>query len=818
VFIVSVVVSVSLLVAVNSFTNAADALTEFSVDGLLAPTPEDAARVDFAFIRLEESAIKLDRWMSPVRVASTLFGWTPVIGEQLRGTVLLGDIALSTSTAVAEFRSAGTPLGEQLYRIRTKDGAGGVIDFLDSGIEIDRSAADRASSATRAAAESIQELGELSLFGPLDSAKIKAESEVRQAESLAAMIVALDELLGRTTNLVDDLGQLSDGIPISSIGRSEVKSLIPIVERIAGNSREIEQNVFEINSALDQIGTSAQLGEILQDVDEGVSAVRSISAGLVILLNFADEVTEALASADGPILQEHGASETLLKLLESNQADIELASSRMTSGISAISAGNLSAWTTTLFGKDLEILEGLDDLEIVAQVMSTVPTVFSYLLGIDEPKSILLLGQSSDELRASGGFTSSIWIIETANGGIVRNELIEAGKFDNLDSLSKRPPVPEPLARYMDAGAWYIRDIGWSPHFPAVAEMAVEIFENDGRKKPNVVIAINQWAYVKLAEVLEGLETAEGTLQSDDVLATIEARTDSSGTGALDSLWDVALKSISGDVVSDKPFELMMLLRDIVEAKDVMIWADDPSVQASLLDNEWGGALSSGLTSLMIIVDSNVGWNKTDRNIDRSVEFDVDLQDPAAATAKYTVSYENRSTGSNDCSYQSRPTPEQANYENLKNSCYWNYFRVYFPFGASEIDWDDLYLPPGTIPERGGVMQVGAVTTELEFDENGLFLGGLIAIPPGESSEFVASYTLAKNAVQVSGNQLSYSVDLWSQPGSLGRDTKMRIILPNGYVATSIPEGATYDQAAGLISYSTALTSDERLDFVASKP
>jgi hypothetical protein len=813
-----VIIAVSVAVAANSFVNAANALSDIPADELVAPSAEQQSEVDSAFLRLNKASIKLDRWMSPVRVLSRLAGWIPVVGDHVEAGVLLGDIAVSMELTVSEFRVAGSGLAPLLADFRSpskNDSSRSILDKLEQGVELDGSAVIRASDAAEVAIDAVNRLDELSLIGPMQAAADKASVNVDRADSLVTAVIAFEELLESTSLLIEDLKWLSDHMPTETTGFDEISNVVPVVTRTAAAAHAAEQNITVIGSEFGKIGANRQIEELLEEINDGIRAVALITDGLATLLGLVDAVSNALASADGPIVQKNGALPELIDLLNSNQIELSDAVAKLSDGVTAFESPNLSSWKTALFGDRAGQLEKVEELQVAAETLVSIPKVFSYLLGLDEPRTILLLGQSADELRGAGGFTSSVWIVQTSGGGIERTSLVQAGKFDNPDLLGNRPPTPDDLSKYMDAGAWYLRDVGWSPNFPDVARAAVGMFESDNRPKPAAVISINQWAYVKLANALGGLRSSDGVVRSEDVMAIIEEDTDLEGTGSLISLWDLAIGALTAESVGDRPLEFMLLWRDLINTKDLMIWAADEGVQSQLHRNGWVGELSLDSGSKIAVVDSNVGWNKTDRNVVRSVNYEIDLRELSAITASYELSYENNAEIGNDCSFHGRPVGAESSYENLKNSCYWNFFRLYLPIGAAAISWDKLPLPEVSVPAKSGTILAGFDTVELGFDTSGNYLGGLLATEPGTTGKFGVQLQLPSSVVELDNDNLSHTVDLWAQSGSQGRMIDMVIKLPAGYEPTAMPEGATYAKSTNIISYATRLTSDEQLTFTA---
>ena len=95
-------------------------------------------------------------------------------------------------------------------------------------------------------------------------------------------------------------------------------------------------------------------------------------------------------------------------------------------------------------------------------------------------------------------------------------------------------------------------------------------------------------------------------------------------------------------------------------------------------ENRWDGRVSAAPGDYLYTVDSNVGWSKSDRNVERKVRYVVDLRRETGPRINLTLMYNNHSgPGSPGCEPQW--LNRGSSYGQLKNACYWDYFRVYVP-------------------------------------------------------------------------------------------------------------------------------------------
>ena len=110
----------------------------------------------------------------------------------------------------------------------------------------------------------------------------------------------------------------------------------------------------------------------------------------------------------------------------------------------------------------------------------------------------------------------------------------------------------------------------------------------------------------------------------------------------------------------------------------------DSDLQAIVARAGWDGAAQRDPGDRIDPIDSNIGWSKVDRNIKRSLKYEVVLNRSGVSTGTVTLGYENLSDDSaSGC--DSQRMDRGRSYVQLKNACYWNLNRVYTADGASLI-------------------------------------------------------------------------------------------------------------------------------------
>ena len=98
-----------------------------------------------------------------------------------------------------------------------------------------------------------------------------------------------------------------------------------------------------------------------------------------------------------------------------------------------------------------KLIRNLQDFEKGLKFLVDVAPVTSELIGESGAKKYLVLGHSADELRATGGFVSSIWLVELEQGKLKDIKYQDAVSVDDWERLDMYPAAPFGLEEHMNA-------------------------------------------------------------------------------------------------------------------------------------------------------------------------------------------------------------------------------------------------------------------------------------------------------------------------------------------------------------------------------
>jgi hypothetical protein len=446
------------------------------------------------------------------------------------------------------------------------------------------------------------------------------------------------------------------------------------------------------------------------------------------------------------------------------------------------------------------------------------------LLGVDEPRAYLLLAQNEQELRATGGFISSVALLRLSQGQILELDFRDSYAVDDLSQ--PHPDAPQPLEEYMLAQIWLLRDANWYPDFPTSAQVARDLYAQDQGVSVDGVIAADLTAMQLLAGAMEpiSIEGYDEVVTAANVVGLMQHYWASpSGEGQTGDWW-THRKDFMGDLLMAMMEKMQMDLSSIdlgrlgnalqrsVREKHILAYMVDPVLGGALSENGWDGAINSTDGDYLMVVDSNVGFNKVNATVETEVHYRVTIENSETAYGSVSVSYDNASRGAVERCVQEADYP--PTYPEMMEGCYWNYLRVYVPGGSQLIDSPELALPEGSLRARQSEAGGTSLPTSVGPVEAGKnVFASFFVVAPGEQREMVYQYQLP-SALLAEGDSASvYRLVVQKQPGTTALPLRVEVQVPaDAAVLSTTPEATSLED--GLVSFSTDLRVDREFEVV----
>jgi len=587
--------------------------------------------------------------------------------------------------------------------------------------------------------------------------------------------VMLDDiaLMERLTGTFDELANFSNG-------DTSVDEISVLVSELADLSEAASRKSENMVAAAPRELRGTEYGNMVQAIDDLNRAVYGLLGSTSAILDAVADAFNSLATSDSSLFDDGAGITSTLEGLIDNEEMLVASVAELRESVETLlvlgESGPISLGSLNGVLKD-RVKPLLD----ISEFAVSAPRIAGELFGIDgDRKQFLALAHTSDELRAVGGFTSSAWLLTFKSGALVDREYLEITTIEDSDSLDRYPEAHEALQTHMDAGRIYMRDVGWDPNFPTVARLATELYAINNTAIVDGVISLNQWSFIEFTSALGGLNTPSGIVEADQLLSVIETGTDDEGTVFLTSIFESLLNSIDGDTLKTNGVDVLRTTSALFASKDLMIYSANPEIQSLIQEIGWGGVFPNSKGDRLGIVDSNIGWNKVDRNIDRKFNYRVDLSELDDPNAELELEYTNRSIADDKkCDIQSQI--KGRSYSDLLNDCYWNYIRVYFQNGSELEINDELPLDPGSIAAKVGGQLAGSRTIHQMFDDNGQYISGVMAVDPESSRSVTFRYSLPRQVLQENDGVFEYTLNVIAQGGTRGRQGRVTVKLPDGF-------------------------------------
>ena len=479
----------------------------------------------------------------------------------------------------------------------------------------------------------------------------------------------------------------------------------------------------------------------------------------------------------------------MLDLLIAAQPRFEVAQTHVDDALvarAAIDIERLSPRTRPLVEKIDQYLPLLGDF---------VPALISLpkILGAAEygPQTYLVLIQNEDEIRATGGFITAAVTITVENGEMIA--FVVKDSYDVDDLTRQTATSPWQMIKFMGEPTLRFRNANWSPDFPTTAIWAEHLNAYGSGYSVDGVFTIGQEALRLLLTVTGPLEiygtnelvTAENIHSLLRVLKDQGRQETGDRKAVIGLLADVLLEKLIGNGDLAMLGDVAQVMLEALDGRHILVQLDDSALGAFIASRGWDGAMQPGQGDYLMVVDSNVGWNKVNAVVQSEITYHVDLSDPNSPKGLVITRYYNPSPGDETCRHGYYYNPEDT-YQDYIERCYWNYQRVY-TLAESQLLGAQLHLTPPWWFYRGETVLPFADVLDNSgvYDENPQGLqgyGDLLVVPRGEERQTRFEFALPAEIVidHIGDDQHRYQLHIQKQSGTLAIPVSIQVKLPTG--------------------------------------
>src|SRR5271157_4130445 len=439
------------------------------------------------------------------------------------------------------------------------------------------------------------------------------------------------------------------------------------------------------------------------------------------------------------------------------------------------------------------------------------------LLGGDAPQTYLVLAENQEELRATGGFITAIGTIQVAQGQLGAFNIGDSYAVDNYSQGYPAPPAP--IKKFMLADYWVPRDGNWSPDFPSAAQEVQKLYQLSGDGATAGVLAFDE-SMVKAMLTVTGPIKLAGfaePVSSANVLDFMHAAWAPKPEQGFSQAWWQNRKNFIPEL-GKAMIAQVLAMRDAgqlsalghtllsgLQQGHLEIYLNDTQAEAALAAIGLDGRVAPGSGDYLMLVDSNIGFNKADALMQRGLDYQVDLSNPSSPKAKVQMDYTNPVKQAVACIHKAY---YDLLYSQMQARCYWDYWRVYTPAGDQLLQAHIQAVPAANLLD--GQSWDGPV--ESYAGENGTqVLAGLALVPTQQSRQVGLQLSLPGKVVQADGNGIQYRLRVQKQDGLESLPLRVTVTAPAGMKLAS--GGAGWQPLEGQNAWSWSGTLLQTTDF-----
>jgi len=276
------------------------------------------------------------------------------------------------------------------------------------------------------------------------------------------------------------------------------------------------------------------------------------------------------------------------------------------------------------------LIELNTSLELIRPLLKTVT---------QDTHQWLIVLQNSQEIRAGGGFMGSYALVSWQDGKLAN--IVFEDIYDASGQLTKLPKAPPGANEYLSGNqGWKLQDMNWAADFPSAAHTILSYFTLANKGSSDTLIALNTLYIKGLLQITGPLDIPDyqTTITADNFATELRTNRDTffAGSSQKKHLLTQVFASLQNKLTSlnqDQIHRMIVLFRTQLEQQNILFYSTDRDIQLILEDKKVTGSLAlrpktgsdckthdscNGL--YLYLVESNVGINKANQNIDRAVQ------------------------------------------------------------------------------------------------------------------------------------------------------------------------------------------------------
>jgi hypothetical protein len=443
---------------------------------------------------------------------------------------------------------------------------------------------------------------------------------------------------------------------------------------------------------------------------------------------------------------------------------------------------------------------------------------WSSLLGFEGKKTYLVLFQNNMELRPGGGFIGSYGLLPVENGKL--GNLMISDVYDADGHLTQNIQPPYGLQRYLGVSHWFLRDSNFDPDFVRDSVQAAQFLQKETGQHVDGVLAIDTTFLKDLISVVGPVKLPDYnvTVTSDNFYLLTETNSEKNFFPGSTQKKDF-LRSLSNALMTklagEKQFPYEKFAQMFVTAttqKDVLFAFSDPNVQNAFTVNDLSSSLwddrqagNNTVLDYFGVVDANVGANKANYYIKRSMSQSVIINDRGGLSETAEATYQNTSTptspfGGDYKDYVRFLLPSNATVESIS-------------FDNKEVQITPAVTDPAIFTSADFTPPPGLEVEQTE-EQGKSVVGFFVIVPEGAIRTISITYN-TQDVLSDGTVAFGYNLKLFKEPGTNDDPYQLSLSYPND--ATVVENDKQLVNVGGKLIYDGQLSEDTDLTASFSK-
>jgi hypothetical protein len=279
---------------------------------------------------------------------------------------------------------------------------------------------------------------------------------------------------------------------------------------------------------------------------------------------------------------------------------------------------------------------------------------FAWVLGVNEPRTLLVQTMDRAELRPTGGFTGQFGELQISGGRLAPFTLKDIGPYEenNPEGLNVGQFAPSAYRSWWPIPNWGLRDSNLSADFPTSARIAIDTYRYEfGHQVDGIVLfspfliahvlqmtgPISLPAYGEkitaqnLEERLHYYQLDNSGIRKEELVEHVE------DPGQARKLFTASLaRTLMDHVRHAPPDELIAIAREMLhdlKTRDLQVYVTNPQVEALLIQQGMAAQIDRSLThDGLFVVQANISASKASQYVQTILHDVVTLDAKGGAT------------------------------------------------------------------------------------------------------------------------------------------------------------------------------------------